>query len=151
MPPAGATAIVGRLSHAPGTTLHTTPGVLLDALVSARDRGDVAAALACYEPDAVVVLEPGRSASGTAAVRAMLETFVSWRPAFRVRGRTILQTGDVALHVSEWTLHGTNADGTPIDLTGLSSDVARRSPDGSWRLAIDNPWGTAVLGAEAAE
>jgi ketosteroid isomerase-like protein len=136
------------MSTSTGSAPYLTADALLDALVAARDRGDVDAGLECYEPDALVVLEPGRTATGTDAVRAMLETFISWRPTFDVRARTILQTDEAALHLSAWTLRGTDPTGAPLDLAGRSSDVARRRPDGSWRLVVDDPWGTDLLATE---
>jgi len=30
---------------------------------------------------------------------------------------------------------------------GVRAEVVRRQPDGTWKYAIDNPWGGAVLGA----
>jgi ketosteroid isomerase-like protein len=31
-------------------------------------------------------------------------------------------------------------------MEGKGFDVMRRQSDGSWKMVIDNPWGTAVLG-----
>ncbi len=58
----------------------------------------------------------------------------------------MLTTGDLAMSLVKWTLNGTGPDGKPLTMTGTSSDVARRQPDGTWRMVIDNPWGTAIVG-----
>ncbi|WP_457027959.1 YybH family protein [Kitasatospora sp. P5_F3] len=50
---------------------------------------------------------------------------------------------EIALLVVDWTITGTGPDGSPVDLTGTATDVARRGPDGYWRYLIDNPFGTA--------
>ena len=55
----------------------------------------------------------------------------------------MLVTGDLALLINEWTMQATGPDGSPVQLTATTSDVVRRQPDGSWRVAIDNPYGTA--------
>jgi ketosteroid isomerase-like protein len=47
--------------------------------------------------------------------------------------------------ISRWTLTGSRQDGSPLEMTGQTSDVVRRQADGSWRLAIDNPFGDAAL------
>jgi len=124
---------------------HANPEALIDALVAARGRGDVPAALRCYEPTATVVLQSGHVASGPEAVRAMLEAFVSLPPTVVVSARTILEAGDVALHLSRWTLRGNDPASGPIKATGHSSNVARRQPDGGWLIAIGDPWGTELL------
>jgi ketosteroid isomerase-like protein len=55
----------------------------------------------------------------------------------------VLQTGDIAMVANRWQLHGTAPDGTAVNLGGLSADVLRRRPDGSWGVLIDDPYGTA--------
>jgi ketosteroid isomerase-like protein len=44
--------------------------------------------------------------------------------------------------LGEWSFEGTSPDGTPVRLGARNADVLRRQADGSWRFAIDNPWGT---------
>ena len=56
--------------------------------------------------------------------------------------RHSLVVDDIALHVYDWTIAGTAADGNEVDLAGSTADVARRGPDG-WRYVLDNPFGTA--------
>ena len=40
---------------------------------------------------------------------------------------------------------GTGPNGMTVEMAGKSSDVLRRQPDGTWLIAVDNPWGTEVL------
>jgi ketosteroid isomerase-like protein len=56
--------------------------------------------------------------------------------------RRVIVSGDIALLISDWRLRGKAADGSDVDLTGTTADVARRGPDG-WKYVIDNPFGTA--------
>ena len=128
-----------------GTVPYPTPEALIEDLVAARDRGDISAALACYEPSAAVVLESGHVVSGPEAVRATLEAFAALRAQFSVDARRILDADGVALHLSRWTLRAHDAEQGPFGVRGASSDVARRQPDGSWLLAVDNPWGVELL------
>jgi len=37
---------------------------------------------------------------------------------------------------------GTGPDGNPVNLASTATDVLRQQPDGTWRVIIDNPWGT---------
>ncbi len=60
----------------------------------------------------------------------------------------MLAAADVALLVARWTLKGTDqTTGQAVELTGQTSDVVRRQPDGSWLLVIDNPYGAAGFAA----
>ena len=105
--------------------------------------GDLDAVLDLYEPDATVVPQPGQVVTGTAAIREALGGFLAAKPHFDLRPRQVLQTGDVALLISEWTMRATGPDGNPMEMAATTSDVARRQADGRWRFAIDNPYGTA--------
>jgi ketosteroid isomerase-like protein len=54
----------------------------------------------------------------------------------------VLEVGDLALVSTVWSFAGTGSDGKPVKLAAKSADVLRRQADGSWRIVIDNPWGT---------
>lgn len=115
-------------------------------LVDAVNRGDIEAALALYEPEATLVTEPGKLATGAKALREAFEGYISLNPTLKTQKSEVIVVGDVALYCSTWSLSGTAPDGTPVSMGGKSSDVLRRQADGRWRIAIDNPWGTALLG-----
>lgn len=106
--------------------------------------GDVDGAVALYEHDAVFVVEPGRTVSGTAAIGAELIRFAALSPVLTSDIQEVVHAGDLALVVNQWALDGRAPDGAPVHLEGRSADVLRRSPDGAWRIAIDDPWGGAI-------
>jgi ketosteroid isomerase-like protein len=59
--------------------------------------------------------------------------------------KKVLQASDLALVISKWSFRGTGPDGKPISLTGKATDVLRQQQsDGTWRILIDNPWGTDI-------
>ena len=104
--------------------------------------GDVEGLLALYEPNATLVPQPGQAASGAAAIREALGGFFGLKPTFNwVETRPAIRSGDLALLHSRWTLSGTGADGSPLQLNGTTADVVRRQADGTWLFTIDNPWG----------
>ena len=112
----------------------------VDALVAAINRGDVEAAVVHYEADAVFVVQPGVVVTGSAAIRSALGELLSTGAKIVTQGRLALCTGDLALYHSRRQLRGQAGD------TGAeSADVLRRGTDGRWRIAIDDPWGSAVL------
>lgn len=108
-------------------------------LLAARSHGDLAAALTCYEANATVVMEPGKFARGETAIKTFIEATIVLPITFG--GHAIVEAEDIGLHLSQWTIR--RADGTEI--SGRTTDVLRRQPDGNWLLAIDNPWGSSLL------
>lgn len=116
-------------------------------MTNALQRGDVTAILDTYEPTAVVVGEPGKPATGDAALRAMFAGFIALKPEFTYSGHDVVVAGDVALHLAPWQMTGTAPDGTKVHQRGLSVAVLRRQADGRWLMAIDQPHGDALLRA----
>jgi ketosteroid isomerase-like protein len=52
--------------------------------------------------------------------------------------RNVYLSVDVALVIADCSLNGTGADGSDVEMSGNTADVARRAPDG-WKKAVDNP------------
>jgi ketosteroid isomerase-like protein len=99
----------------------------LDRLFLERaNTGDVDGVVDLYEPDAVLVVPPGRLAVGTQAIRDVYTGLLAGRPRFTGVIRPAVRAGDLALTS---TVRAGNA----------TVEVARRQPDGSWRWLIDQP------------
>ena len=114
-------------------------------LVQAINDGDLTAAVALYEPNAVLVVRPGQLARGAAEIRDALAGFVAIKAILRSDAQTVLEADDIALYIARWSLRGTDPAGQAVLLNGESTDILRRQPDGRWLIALDNPWGTQVL------
>lgn len=123
-----------------------TPSETVQQLLAALSKGDLEAAVALYEPDAVMLAEPGKPARGKAAIRAALAGFIALKPTVISEADQTIEGNGVALYCSKWSLNGTSPDGKPIRMHATSTDILRRQADGTWLIAVDNPWGTAVLG-----
>lgn len=104
---------------------------------------DMPALLSLYEPDAVLLPQPGTIARGHAAIRESLNNFLAMKGTFRIVGSKVVSAGDVAIGYIDWTLDAKAPDGSPIHLEGTTSDVMRRHADGRWLIAIDSPFGAA--------
>lgn len=126
--------------------MYKTPAELFDTVVDARNRGDLTTYVGCYESTATIVPQPGTVAHGHEAITAFLAFFVSLKPTFTVSKREFVEGADITLHLSAWTLDGIDADGEPFQWNGRTCDVLRKQADGGWLVALDNPWGTALLG-----
>lgn len=118
----------------------------VQSFFKAFNRGDLEAVVAFYEPTATLVAQPGQVVKGLGAVRKALIQFLSMKPAMSLERSTVVTAGELALSVVRWSLDGTGPDGTPVRMSGTTSDVLSRQVDGSWRFVIDNPWGAGILG-----
>ena len=58
------------------------------------------------------------------------------------RAKRVLQTGNLALLITEWSLSGTDPHGKPINLNGRGTIVLRPQSDGTWLMVTEKPWGT---------
>jgi len=103
--------------------------------------GDMDGLISLYEADAVFMPQPGQTVQGLEAIRGALGAFLSLKGEFEMQPAKAIRTNDLALLFSRWFIKGTGPDGNAIELRGHTSDVVRRQPDGTWLLAIDNPYG----------
>ena len=117
-----------------------SPEGIHPAWVEAFNSGDVEALLRLYEPDAKLVPEPGQVVSGMEAIGAALGQFMAVGKA-TAEIRYCVESGGVALASASWRIAGTGPDGKPVEIAGVSADLFRRQSDGSWRLAVDHPFG----------
>ncbi len=131
------------------------------ALVSlAISDGDLDAALAQYEPGAV--LEPwaaGAPAMTPSLARSLAQLTELRLPLSVIVCDVLSSTADqatgtslagcpVALVLARRRIAGTGPDCQQVDLRGTGATVARRHPDGSWRIAAD-AWRLVTAGDDA--
>ena len=119
----------------------TRPEDLYPALGAAYNAGDLEALLALYDPKAVFVIKPGRVTAGPAELRATLQQQIAVGGQLTVNPQSFTRSDDLVLVLGTFTLSGRRLDGTPLDRTARFADVLRRQPDGSWLIAVDNPYG----------
>jgi ketosteroid isomerase-like protein len=94
--------------------------------VERANAGDLEGLMALYEPDAVLTFPPGNLAMGHDAIRAVYREFLAGRPTLtRGEQQPTLISGDLAL------------TSTRLPSGGITVEVARRQPNGSWRWVID--------------
>ncbi len=107
----------------------------------AINAGDLNAILALYESTAILVAQPGQIVRGHAAIREALSGYLAMKPRFALQPGKVLESNDIAILFSKWTLTGTGPGGSTVQLAGQTTDVVRRQKDGSWLMVIDNPFG----------
>ena len=97
-------------------------------VVERLNAGEVDGLVALYEPDAVMALPNGRTATGAEEIRAAYEKFVAGQPVVdRGNQQTTLRWRGLALTSSRLP------DGT------ITVEVARQQADGTWLWVIDQP------------
>ncbi len=115
---------------------------LLVIFSRAFNSGDADAVERLYEPDAVLIPEPGVVLAGDGRRRATRELIARGVP-ITVAPRHAYVSGDVAMIVNDFGFDGVGRDGTEVHQSGTANDVARRGADGRWRYAISAPTVTA--------
>ncbi|WP_413354596.1 YybH family protein [Microbacterium sp. 1P06AB] len=104
---------------------------------------DIDGLMALNVPDAVFVPAPGRPVTGPEDVRSALEQFLSLNLPITMTVHRVFQSGNTGLAIAAWTIEGTGPDGSSVNLTGTTADVATYDENHGWRYVIDNPFGTA--------
>jgi len=99
----------------------------------AYNGGDLEAILALYEPNAVLVTGD-KPVTGHNHIRDAFKTSLSSGARMKLETLGVIESGE-GLAV----LHGGWSLGPPTGTQGLSTEVVRRQPDGTWMFVIDNP------------
>jgi uncharacterized protein (TIGR02246 family) len=110
------------------------------AYLKAFNAGDVDATITCYEPEGCFVSKSGRVARGAAELREVYRITFANKPEMKFDIRKGIPAGDdLALVIVSWT---SLSLGAAKVLSGTATDIVRRQADGTWKLVLDNPYGT---------
>lgn len=121
-----------------------SPEAMTRVWSEAFNGGDLDAVVDLYEPNAVLTRSSGPPIVGREAIRQAFTAFLATRPRMEATTRKVINMGEVALCYGDWSLRGTNPDGTPRAVSGKAVEVLRRQPDGTWRYILDDPFSTGV-------
>jgi len=125
------------------------PEDMNSAFAEAFNSGNIETLVALYEPDAVLVPQPGQLVEGAQAIRVALEELLSLKGRMRSENQYALVRGDIALLRAKVHLTGIGPDGNRLEINNHTAEVVRRQPDGSWLYIIDHPYGADPLDAPA--
>jgi uncharacterized protein (TIGR02246 family) len=99
--------------------------------------GDLDGLVALYESDATFVPQEGDALHGTAAIRQALGGFVAMKPSLKMNIVRVISIGkDLAMIYNDWSMTAGGQTGT-----GKAIELMRRQADGTWRFALDAPFG----------
>ena len=113
-------------------------------LAHAFNERDVAAAQALFETGAITRQLPEQGSGGTAGsdeFTGLIEAAKGSEQRMNLSVLQVTQVDDVALLLSQWSVTGHAADGTPLSINHRGVEVTRRQPDGTWKFLIDVPGG----------
>jgi len=119
----------------------------INSMGSNYNARDIDAVMKAYEDSAVVLFEQNKPVSGATAVKAAFQGSLAVSPHFVFGRHEVTIAGDIALHLTPWTMTGKTPDNHMISQSGLSVAVLRKQADGQWLMVIDNPHGQALLAA----
>ncbi|HEY7570008.1 MAG TPA: nuclear transport factor 2 family protein [Nitrososphaeraceae archaeon] len=119
-----------------------TPEEFLDSQVKEFNNGNVTFLITLYENDACFASKPGEVVKDLDDIRQSFQSLVDMGVKLSAKVRTLLRASDLALLITEWSINGIERDGKRVNLTGRGTVVLRQQADGSWRMVIENPWGT---------
>lgn len=119
-----------------------TPKEFLISYVKKFNSGDISSLISLYETEACFVSQEGEVVKGIDNVRQRLQSFINMNGRIESKVIGVVQTNDIALVNTEWSFNGSGPDGKSVTITGKATDVLRQQSDGTWRILIDNPWGT---------
>lgn len=95
--------------------------------------GNLDELLNLYDPQAVFLNQAGEVKSGE-GLKQELSPFAAAKTRFDFTIKQSVQTGDIALMHTQWTVSGSR----PKKVYAI--EVARRQPDGTWRWLIGDPF-----------
>jgi ketosteroid isomerase-like protein len=121
---------------------NVTPEKTLRSIAEYINSGNLDSLMMLYEFDACFASQPGQFVKGREGIRQNLQGFVDMQGKLESKIKRVFQASDLALVISEWSFSGTGPDGNPVNYASTATDVLRHLPDGTWRVIIDNPWGT---------
>jgi ketosteroid isomerase-like protein len=121
-----------------------TPKEFLKSYVEKFNAKNVSSLIDMYETDACFKVQPGHVVRSLENIRQSLQGFIDMNGNLQSNVKGVIQASNLALVNTEWLFSGTGPDGKPLNIGGKATDVLRQQPDGTWRIVIDNPWGSDI-------
>jgi uncharacterized protein (TIGR02246 family) len=107
------------------------------ALAAAYNTGDLGTVLSMYDVNGIIVAEPGNPVSGKEKFETAVKAILSIKGKMDIKTVYCLQTGDVAVGRSEWSI----TDGSEVKVSAKGVELMKQQPDGTWKVLIDHAFG----------
>jgi len=107
------------------------------ALAAAYNTGDLKTVLSMYDVEGIIVAEPDKPVSGSEKFEAAVNAILSIKGVMEIKTVYCLESGDVAVGRSEWSIK----DGNQTKVAAKGVELLKRQPDGTWKVLIDHAFG----------
>jgi uncharacterized protein (TIGR02246 family) len=121
---------------------NVTPEEVLSSVTECINSGNLDSLTMLYESNACFASQPGQFIKGRDNIRQSMQGFVDMKGKLESKVKRVIRAADLALVISEWSFSGTGPEDNPVNIASIATDVLRQHSDGTWRVIIDNPWGT---------
>ena len=98
-------------------------------------------AMQLYADDCVMIEKPNVVLKGKDAIRQSLQAMVDSGSVLSVQMQDAVIIGDIAYSISDWQI---TKNGATVAV-GKGTDLLRKTQDGRWLMALDNPFGANAL------
>jgi uncharacterized protein (TIGR02246 family) len=117
-----------------------SPAEIHTLFEEAFNRHDAEEIAALYEPGAVLIVD-GNHVTGRESIQKAFESLVAGRSRMTLETRAVVETrlGLAVLH-GGWVIEPAPGTGSGFPTRGLSTEVVRKQPDGTWLFVIDSPY-----------
>ncbi len=121
-----------------------TPERVVELFTELMSKSDLDGVMELYDENATFKPSGQAPITGTANIRAALQGLAGLKPKFDSSIKGVVRNEDTALVVLDWSMTGTAPDGQTVSQGGVSADIVRRQADGTWKILLDVPEGTAL-------
>ena len=115
----------------------------IQAFLDAFDGGDACRLADLFAEDGIIDCGGGQLVVGRKAIRNALISFLVHGLKLQLDVLSMVETGDVALVRSDWSMKGANRENHAINLAGQALHIFLRAPGGRWEIKIYNPFSQA--------
>ena len=107
------------------------------ALAAAFNTGNLETVLKIYDTGGIIVAQPGQPVSGKEKFTSAVKDIMAVKGTMEIRTVYCLQTGDVAVGRSEWSIR----EGDNVKVSAKGIELMKQQPDGTWKVVVDHAFG----------
>lgn len=116
------------------------PQDMNQAFADAYNSKNIQQIMKLYTKDAKLVNEDGTVAAGLTQIQKIQTELLKIGGHFTAKNLSTVVVGDTALLNAHWHISTKDKNGKPLELSGFTSEIVKKQPNGTWLYVIDNPF-----------